>query len=72
MEFFKIRKDIPFMRHALMFNVFSLITFLLAVGFSGNQGTELRGGFHRRYRARSELPRRRSATGSRHAGHGRL
>jgi preprotein translocase subunit SecF len=28
MEFFKIRKDIPFMRHALVFNVISLITFL--------------------------------------------
>lgn len=31
MEFFKIRKDIPFMRHALVFNVISLITFVLAV-----------------------------------------
>jgi preprotein translocase subunit SecF len=27
MEFFRIRKDIPFMRHALVFNVISLITF---------------------------------------------
>ena len=33
MEFFKIRRVIPFMRHALVFNVISLITFLLAVGF---------------------------------------
>ena len=33
MEFFKIRKDIPFMRHALVFNVISLLTFLLAIGF---------------------------------------
>jgi preprotein translocase subunit SecF len=33
MEFFKIRRDIPFMRHALAFNVVSLITFLLAVFF---------------------------------------
>ena len=33
MEFFKIRKDIPFMRHALIFNAVSLITFLLAVFF---------------------------------------
>jgi len=33
MEFFKIKKDIPFMRHALVFNVISLITFLLAVFF---------------------------------------
>jgi preprotein translocase subunit SecF len=31
MEFFRIRKDIPFMRHALVFNVISLVTFLLAV-----------------------------------------
>jgi hypothetical protein len=29
MEFFRIKRDIPFMRHALVFNVISLITFLL-------------------------------------------
>jgi len=34
MEFFKIRKDIPFMRHALIFNAVSFITFLAAVFFS--------------------------------------
>ena len=28
MEFFRIHNDIPFMRHALTFNVLSLITFL--------------------------------------------
>ena len=33
MEFFKIKKDIPFMRHALIFNLISGITFLLAVFF---------------------------------------
>ena len=33
MEFFKIRKDIPFMRYALLFNVISVITFVLAVFF---------------------------------------
>jgi preprotein translocase subunit SecF len=38
MEFFKIRKDIPFMRHALVFNVISLITFLLAVVFLVTKG----------------------------------
>ena len=38
MEFFKIRKDIPFMRHALVFNVISLITFLLAVFFLAARG----------------------------------
>lgn len=38
MEFFKIRKDIPFMRYALMFNVISLVTFLLAVTFLAVRG----------------------------------
>jgi preprotein translocase subunit SecF len=33
MEFFRIKKDIPFMRHALKFNIISLVTFLLAVFF---------------------------------------
>ncbi len=38
MDFFKIRRDIPFMRHALVFNVISLITFLLAVFFLATRG----------------------------------
>jgi len=38
MEFFKIRKDIPFMRHALVFNIISLVTFLLAVFFLATRG----------------------------------
>ena len=38
MEFFRIRKDIPFMRHALVFNVISLVTFLLAVFFLATKG----------------------------------
>ncbi|MFC4929220.1 protein translocase subunit SecF [Massilia sp. GCM10023247] len=33
MEFFKIKRDIPFMRHALIFNVISIVTFLAAVFF---------------------------------------
>jgi len=37
-EFFKIRRDIPFMRHALVFNIISLITFLLAVVFLAVKG----------------------------------
>jgi preprotein translocase subunit SecF len=37
-EFFKIRRVIPFMRHALIFNVISLVTFLLAVFFLATQG----------------------------------
>ncbi len=38
MEFFKIRKDIPFMRYALVFNIISVITFLLAVFFLATRG----------------------------------
>ena len=41
MEFFRIHKDIPFMRHALKFNVISLITFLLAVAFLFTKGLHL-------------------------------
>jgi preprotein translocase subunit SecF len=41
MEFFKIRKDIPFMRYALVFNVISVITFLLAVVFLATKGLNL-------------------------------
>ena len=48
MEFFRITHDIPFMRHALVFNVISLVTFVLAVFFlatSGlNFGVDFRGG----------------------------
>lgn len=38
MEFFRIKKDIPFMRHALVFNIISLITFVLAVFFLATKG----------------------------------
>ena len=38
MEFFRIKHDIPFMRHALVFNVISLITFILAVMFLATKG----------------------------------
>jgi len=41
MEFFRIKKDIPFMRHALTFNVISLITFLLSVLFLFTHGLHL-------------------------------
>ena len=41
MEFFRIKKDIPFMRHALAFNVISLITFALAVLFLLTRGLNL-------------------------------
>jgi preprotein translocase subunit SecF len=38
MEFFKIRRTIPFMRHALIFNLISLATFLAAVLFLATKG----------------------------------
>ena len=41
MEFFRIRKDIPFMRHALIFNAISFITFALAVFFLFSRGLHL-------------------------------
>ena len=41
MEFFRIRKDIPFMRYALVFNIISLITFVLAVVFLVTRGLHL-------------------------------
>jgi preprotein translocase subunit SecF len=41
MEFFKIRNDIPFMRHALWFNAVSFITFLAAVFFLFSRGLHL-------------------------------
>jgi preprotein translocase subunit SecF len=48
MEFFRITRDIPFMRYALTFNVISLVTFLLAVVFLAtrglNLGVDFRGG----------------------------
>jgi preprotein translocase subunit SecF len=38
MEFFKIRRTIPFMRYALVFNIISLVTFLAAVFFLATKG----------------------------------
>ena len=38
MEFFRIKKDIPFMKHALIFNVISLLTFIAAVAFIALRG----------------------------------
>jgi len=38
MEFFRIRKSIPFMRHALVFNIISLVVFVLAVVFLAVKG----------------------------------
>jgi len=41
MEFFRIQKDIPFMRYALILNAISLITFIAAVFFLWQKGLHL-------------------------------
>ena len=41
MELFKIKKDIPFMKNALVFNAISFITFALAVFFLFSRGLHL-------------------------------
>jgi preprotein translocase subunit SecF len=41
MEFFKIRRDIPFMRNALAFNLISFLTFAAAVFFLVTKGLHL-------------------------------
>ncbi len=41
MEFFRISRTIPFMRYALIFNVISFVTFLIAVGFLVFRGLNL-------------------------------
>ncbi len=41
MEFFRIQRDIPFMRHALVFNAVSFITFAAAVFFLFSRGLHL-------------------------------
>jgi len=41
MEFFRIKKDIPFMKHAIVLNVISLVTFALAVFFLATRGLHL-------------------------------
>ena len=38
MEFFRFSRDIPFMRHALVFNVISIVTFAAAVIFLATKG----------------------------------
>ena len=41
MEFFRIKKDIPFMKYALVLNAISIITFILAVFFLTTRGLHL-------------------------------
>ena len=66
MEFFKIKKDIPFMRYALVFNVISVITFVLAVFFLTvkglNFGVDFTGGtvMEVSYSQAADLPKIRS------------
>ena len=38
MEFFRIKRDIPFMRNALVFNIISALTFFAAVFFLATRG----------------------------------
>ncbi|WP_371324670.1 protein translocase subunit SecF [Dechloromonas sp. ZY10] len=69
MEFFRIKNDIPFMRHALKFNLISLITFLLAVFFLLTKGlhlsVEFTGGtlIEVRYEQAADLEKIRGALG---------
>jgi preprotein translocase subunit SecF len=41
MEFFRLKRDIPFMRHALIFNLISFATFAIAVFFLATRGLHL-------------------------------
>ena len=41
MEFFRIKRDIPFMKHAIVLNAISFITFVLAVFFLVTRGLHL-------------------------------
>jgi preprotein translocase subunit SecF len=66
MEFFRIRRDIPFMRHALVLNVISFVTFAAAVFFLVHARAAPVDRVHRRHgaggRVRSRRPTcRRSA-----------
>jgi preprotein translocase subunit SecF len=67
MEFFRIRRDIPFMRHALVFNVISLLTFLAAVFFLATRGLhfsiEFTGGtvIETQYAQAADIPKVRAA-----------
>lgn len=74
MEFFRIRRDIPFMRHALVFNVISLATFAIAVFFLLHRGLhlsiEFTGGtvLEMKYAQAADLPKIRGAVEALHLG----
>jgi preprotein translocase subunit SecF len=69
MEFFRIQRDIPFMRYALIFNVISILTFVIAVGaltFRGlHLGVDFTGGtvMELRYQQPANLHQIREAVG---------
>ena len=70
MEFFRIRKDSPFMKYALIFNVISILTFVLAVFFLVTRGlhlsVEFTGGtvMEVSYTQAADLPKVRDTVGS--------
>lgn len=67
MEFFRIKRDIPFMRHALVLNALSFLTFAVAVFFLATRGlhlsVEFTGGslMELRYAQSADLPKVRAA-----------
>jgi preprotein translocase subunit SecF len=68
MEFFKIRRDIPFMKNALIFNVISFLTFAGGVLPVHARAAPV-GGVHRRHRDGGELfAAGRRGKGARHRG----
>ena len=74
MEFFRIRRDLPFMRHALVFNAISFITFAAAVFFLVTRGLhlsiEFTGGslIEVKYAQSADLERARQAIDALHLG----
>ena len=74
MEFFRIKRDIPFMRHALVFNVISFLTFAAAVFFLVTRGLhfsiEFTGGslIEVQYAQAANLPKTREAVETLHLG----
>ena len=67
MEFFRIRRDIPFMRHALVLNAISVVAFVVAVFFIATRGlhlsVEFTGGslIEVQYAESADLPKARAA-----------
>jgi len=70
MEFFRVKRDIPFMKYAVFFNAISLLSFILAVFFLVTKGLnlsiEFTGGavMEVSYAQSAELPQIREAIGA--------